>query len=60
MNAKRPSRKDGKKIKQGQDLTRRKEIYHDLDHLAGTWSVEDEKKFKKCTRSFEQIDECVF
>ncbi len=32
-------------------------IHHDLDHLAGSWSAEDEKMFKKNTEYFEQIDE---
>ncbi len=32
-------------------------LFHDLDHLAGTWSEEDAKKFKEETKFFEQIDE---
>ncbi len=44
-------------IEQGLGLARKKVVYHDLDHLAGSWSAEDEKTFKKNTRSFEQIDE---
>ena len=32
-------------------------IYHDLDHLAGTWTKEDEVEFKQNTQAFEQIDQ---
>jgi hypothetical protein len=35
----------------------KKTTYHDLDHLAGTWSAEDEKNFEKNSKYFEQIDE---
>lgn len=31
--------------------------YHDLDHLAGTWTKEDENEFKRNTREFEMVDE---
>ena len=31
--------------------------YHDLDHLAGTWSAEEFAEFEKATEAFEQIDE---
>ena len=31
-------------------------IYHDLDHLASTWSDEDIKEFNKHTKDFEKID----
>lgn len=30
--------------------------YHDLDHLAGTWSKEESKVFMENTKSFEEID----
>ncbi len=31
--------------------------YHDLDHLAGTWSEADEESFKNATKHFEKIDQ---
>ena len=31
--------------------------YHDLDHLAGTWSKEDATAFLAATADFEQVDE---
>ena len=31
--------------------------YHDLDHLAGTWSKKEAKEFNKVMRVFERIDE---
>lgn len=31
-------------------------VYHDLDHLAGSWSEKDTKTFLKNTEYFEQID----
>ncbi len=31
-------------------------IYHDLDHLAGTWTKEDEKEFYKNIQGLEKID----
>ena len=34
-----------------------KEVYDDLDYLAGTWSDEEAEEFSKHTRSFNQIDE---
>lgn len=33
-----------------------KNTFHDLDYLAGTWSAEDEEKFNKNTKRFENID----
>jgi len=32
-------------------------IYHDLDHLAGTWTEEDEIEFNQNIQAFEKIDE---
>lgn len=45
-------------IKQGFGLThsKKKIIFHDLDHLAGTWSKEDKKEFGECIKSLEKID----
>jgi len=34
--------------------------YHDLDHLAGTWSKEEAKEFRKTMRIFEKIDEEIW
>jgi len=31
-------------------------IFHDLDHLAGTWSDKDKKTFEHNTKSFEKMD----
>jgi hypothetical protein len=31
--------------------------YHDLDHLAGTWTQEDEIKFIANTQQFTEIDQ---
>lgn len=46
-----------KMIERGLGFSHEKQIYHDLDHLAGSWSAIDEKKFKENTQIFEQIDE---
>ncbi len=32
-------------------------VHHDLDSLAGTWSVEEAREFVEATASFEQIDD---
>ncbi len=45
-----------KMIERGLGFTREKLVHHDLDHLAGSWSADDEKQFKENTQSFEQID----
>lgn len=37
--------------------TAKKTIFHDLDHLAGTWQEEDAKKFYDNTKPFETLDE---
>jgi len=31
--------------------------YHDIDHLAGTWSEADEEEFLKSQEGFRQVDE---
>jgi hypothetical protein len=33
-----------------------KVIFHDLDHLAGTWTSEDMQTFKNSIKTFEKID----
>jgi hypothetical protein len=40
-----------KMIEQGLGLV---SVYHDLDHLAGSWSLSEEKDFKEHTRYFEE------
>ena len=32
-------------------------VYHDLDHLAGTWDKKDLADFRKNVKDFEKIDE---
>jgi plasmid stability protein len=32
-------------------------VYHDLDHLAGTWDKKDFMEFKRNVEDFEKIDE---
>ncbi|MGK2945020.1 MAG: FitA-like ribbon-helix-helix domain-containing protein [Desulfuromonadales bacterium] len=41
----------------GLEKRKRSQIYSDLDHLAGTWSREEEAEFKRNTAVFEQVDE---
>lgn len=31
-------------------------VYHDLDHLAGTWTEEEEKEFNENIRELNKID----
>jgi hypothetical protein len=45
-----------KMIERGLGLTHKRITHHDLDHLAGSWSAQEEKEFKENTQSFEQID----
>lgn len=35
----------------------KKNSYHDLDNLAGTWTEKDKKAFEQRIKSFEQIDQ---
>lgn len=37
-------------------LPARRTVFHDLDHLAGTWSTKDKKAFDDNIESFENID----
>jgi hypothetical protein len=41
----------------GIDKKKRIVIYDDLDHLAGTWSLNDLTEFEKATSAFEKVDE---
>lgn len=34
--------------------------YNDLDHLAGTWSEQDEREFNLATEQFNKIDEDIW
>jgi hypothetical protein len=40
----------------GFDKRKRTATYHDLDSLAGTWTVEDEQEFYAATSDFEKVD----
>lgn len=41
----------------GMEKKRHTVVYHDLDHLAGTWDKKDFSEFQKNVRDFEKIDE---
>jgi hypothetical protein len=41
----------------GIEKKRRGAVYHDLDHLAGTWSDQDAAEFENATAVFEKVDE---
>lgn len=45
-------------LKQGLGVAHptKKAVFHDLDHLAGTWSDKDKKAFDDSTKSFEKLD----
>lgn len=45
-------------IERGLGITHqtKKNMFHDLDYLAGTWSDKDKKTFEDHTKSFEKID----
>ena len=43
-------------IKKNLCFSHEKLIYHDLDYLAGTWSPEEAKMFKKNTEFFKKVD----
>jgi hypothetical protein len=40
----------------GIEKKKRTKIYHDLDHLAGTWSEKDFKEFQKNVEYLEKVD----
>jgi hypothetical protein len=44
----------------GLDKKKRTRRYHDLDHLAGTWTAADAEDFHKNTAVFGQIDEAIW
>lgn len=41
----------------GVEKKKRKVLYDDLDHLAGTWSAQDAAEFEQATAPFEVVDE---
>lgn len=41
----------------GIEKKKRRVVYNDLDHLAGTWSEKDVADFERATAVFERIDE---
>ncbi len=41
----------------GLEKRKRNVRYNDLDHLAGSWSAEDEAEFERNTSAFEKVDE---
>jgi len=47
-------------VKATSPVKKKRILYHDLDHLAGTWSNEEAKEFRKNTRMFEKINEDVW
>jgi len=44
----------------GIEKKKRTVVYDDLDHLAGTCSVEDSAGFERATAVFEKVDEDVW
>ena len=44
----------------GLEKKKRTAEYHDLDHLAGTWSQQDAKAFEQATAVFESVDESLW
>jgi len=51
-----------KLLREATGLTKKKRnrLFHDLDELAGTWSEEDERKFRENVKLFEKIDEEIW
>lgn len=45
-----------KMIERGLGFSCEKSSYHDLDHLAGSWSSAEKKAFEENTKQFEKID----
>ena len=40
----------------GINKKKRRILYDDLDHLAGTWSTQDAAEFEQATAVFEAVD----
>lgn len=50
-------------VRQGVGLEKtegRKEAYHDLDALAGTWDEDETSAFLKSLSDFEQVDQALW
>ncbi|MGD0664391.1 MAG: hypothetical protein ABSA17_01495 [Rhabdochlamydiaceae bacterium] len=45
-----------KRIKRGLGFSCKKTTFHDLDHLASSWSRAEAKAFEENTKQFEEID----
>lgn len=45
-----------KMIERGLGIAHERPTYHDLDHLAGSWSQEEERVFEENTQLFQEID----
>lgn len=45
-----------KMIERGLGFSQERPVYHDLDHLIGTWSNAEVEEFKSNTKFFEEID----
>jgi len=45
-----------KMIEKGLGFSHKKTTYHDLDHLAGSWSAAEEKSFEESIKHLEKID----
>jgi Arc-like DNA binding domain len=43
-------------VEEGIGTKPKKKIYHDLDELAGSWSLQEGDEFEESTKIFEQID----
>jgi plasmid stability protein len=41
----------------GIEKKKRSTVYHDLDHLAGTWNAQESAEFECATAAFEKVDE---
>ena len=44
-------------LRRGVGLSSAKPTYHDLDHLAGTWTAEEAAAFLETQQDFERIEE---
>ncbi len=45
-----------KMIENGLGFSKKATVFHDLDHLAGTWTTSEVDRFEENTRFFEKID----
>ena len=48
-------------LKEALGLEKKKyRTYHDLDHLAGTWTEEEYEQFREATKEFGKIDKDIW